>query len=132
MISNIKFIRKDTKKITLQNFIEGGENYYIVLGKPSKAEQAVAISNIDVEYKDNQFVPKSTNPSGMLEASYVSIAIHIVETNLTDKYEELENRIQLVKELDKNSPELVSYLEDVIAELGLQEDRKNTKKIKPI
>lgn len=132
MKNNIKFIRNDTKKITLEKFIEGGENYYIIFGKPAKLEQAMSFSSFsDIEYDSitNGVIPKNINLKEVANATYANIASHIIETNLLEGNPSFEERQELVMELDRACPELVEYIETVI-ENDIEKIPENKKPLK--
>ncbi len=134
-MKNVRFIRNDTKRITLENFIEDGENFYIVLGKPAKLEQAMSFSSIgSLEYNSltNGVIPKDIAPDKFATMTYANIACHIIETNLTDNTKlSYEERCSLVEELDKQCPDLIEYIESVIEkDIDKVNNNKNTIKIK--
>ena len=128
--NSIKFIRKDTKRITFNDYIEEGEKYYMILGKPSKAEQGLVVSELGgIDITDNNFKPKNTDPDKLISSNYMQIAIHIVETNLTTQELTLDVRTELIKEIDKKCPDMVLYIEKLIQKIDETEEGKKPKKI---
>lgn len=116
-MKDIKFIRNDIIKLYLGKFIENGSDYYITIGKASKLEQAEAFSSIDgIDYNDlsNGILPKNLKTEDLANLTYSQIAVFIVETNLIDEKLTLENKINLIRDLDSKCPELIEFLQEQI------------------
>lgn len=116
-MKDIKFIRNDIVKLHLGKFIENGSDYYITIGKASKLEQAEAFSSIDgIDYNDlsNGILPKNLKTEDLANLTYSQIAVFIVDTNLIDEKLTLENKINLIRDLDSKCPELIEFLQEQI------------------